>query len=104
MINAEFLWNKEHRLTGFRIIGHAGYADKGFDIVCSAVSVLTINTVNSIGRLTDDYYTFDKNENEGFMLFEVKELSDSSEILLRSMRIGLESIAEEYGNEFISIK
>ena len=29
--------------------GHAGYAEEGYDIVCAAVSVLIINTVNSIG-------------------------------------------------------
>ena len=28
--------------------GHAGYAEEGQDIVCAAVSVLVINTVNSL--------------------------------------------------------
>ena len=34
--------------------GHAGYDDIGKDIVCAAVSVLVINTLNSIERFTDD--------------------------------------------------
>ena len=34
--------------------GHAGYAEYGEDIVCAAVSVLTINTINSIEQLTKD--------------------------------------------------
>ena len=34
--------------------GHAGYAEEGQDIVCAAVSVLVINTVNSLETFTDD--------------------------------------------------
>ncbi len=33
---------------GFLCSGHAGFARAGRDIVCAAVSVLVINTVNSI--------------------------------------------------------
>ena len=103
MISAEFFYNEEHRLNGFRIEGHAGYADSGYDIICSAVSVLTINTVNSIDRLTDDYFEFEQDEDEGLMMLRMKEFSEASEILLRSMRIGIEGIAEEYGNEYVRI-
>lgn len=103
MISAEFFYNEEHRLNGFRIEGHAGYADSGYDIICSAVSVLTLNTVNSIDRLTDDYFEFEQDEDEGLMMLRMKEFSEASEILLRSMRIGIEGIAEEYGNEYVRI-
>lgn len=103
MISAEFFYNEEHRLNGFRIEGHAGYADSGYDIICSAISVLTINTVNSIDRLTDDYFEFEQDEDEGLMMLRMKEFSEASEILLRSMRIGIEGIAEEYGNEYVRI-
>ena len=34
--------------VGFSSKGHAGYADEGYDIICAAVSVLTVNTINSI--------------------------------------------------------
>ena len=40
-------------MIGFHVEGHAGYADYGQDIVCSAVSVLVINCINSIDELTD---------------------------------------------------
>lgn len=36
------------------VSGHAGYAEKGHDIVCAAVSILIYNLQNSIERLTDD--------------------------------------------------
>lgn len=40
MIRA-YLYKKENYYCGFCIKGHAGYADYGNDIVCSAVSTLT---------------------------------------------------------------
>lgn len=103
MINAEFYYNEKHRLFGFKISGHAGFAKNGKDIVCSAVSVLTINTVNSIDRLTDDYYEFEQDDDEGVMILRMEELTDSSELLLRSLRIGIEGIVEEYGSDYVNI-
>ena len=46
--------NKLSEYTGVDLIGHAGYAEAGEDIVCSAISVLVINTINSIERFTND--------------------------------------------------
>ena len=34
--------------------GHAGYDEYGKDIVCAAVSVLTVNMANSVEKFTDD--------------------------------------------------
>ncbi len=42
--------------------GHAGYAARGSDIVCAAVSVLAQNTVNSIEHFTQDSFTADVDE------------------------------------------
>ena len=39
-------------ITGFHMEGHAGYADRGSDIVCASISVLAINCVNSIEEFT----------------------------------------------------
>ena len=36
------------------VSGHAGYAEKGHDIFCAAVSILIYNLQNSIESLTDD--------------------------------------------------
>lgn len=50
MIQAEFLADKQG-LKGFRIGGHAGYADAGEDIVCASVTSavqLTANTITEI--------------------------------------------------------
>ena len=41
---------KNHRITGFQISGHAGYAAHGQDIVCAAVSFMATSVVNTLER------------------------------------------------------
>ena len=52
MTHITFFKNSEKEITGFYSAGHAGYAESGSDIICSAISVLTINTINSIEALS----------------------------------------------------
>ena len=42
-----------NRTVGFKSAGHAGYAEEGSDIICSAISVLTINRINRIDSQYD---------------------------------------------------
>ena len=54
MICADFFRNKHDKLVGFRITGHAGYADHGEDICCASVSsavMLTANTVTEAFKI-----------------------------------------------------
>lgn len=102
MISVRFIYDSSDRITGFDISGHAGLAESGYDIICSAVSALAINTVNSIEELTDDCF-FTEEDESGFLKLNVVTLSDSSELLLRSLYIGIKGIADEYGSEYVRI-
>ena len=57
MISVTVYKDKNNHYTGFRCDGHAEYAEPGEDIVCSAVSVLTLNTCNAIEALTEDAFS-----------------------------------------------
>jgi len=94
--------NAEGKIIGFRCSGHAGFAESGQDIVCSAVSVLVINTMNSIESFTRDTFEYKENEESGMIDFKiVSELSNESSLLLNSLFLGLQGIQEEYGQEYI---
>ena len=85
--------------------GHADYADHGQDIVCASVSVLVINTFNSIERFTEDGFSCEAAEDGGLMVMDFPEkLSDKAELLLDSMVMGLEEIQKQYGDEYISLQ
>ena len=58
MINVIVYKDGKGLIEGFSLKGHAGYAEHGSDIVCSAVSMLTINTLNSISEFTSDAFTY----------------------------------------------
>ena len=54
MIKAEIFRNDNYVICGFKLSGHAGFAEEGSDIVCSAVSMLVINTINCIEEFTEE--------------------------------------------------
>ena len=57
MIRAEFFRSASDKLCGFRVTGHAGYAEYGQDIACASVSsavMLTANTLTEAFRIGAD--------------------------------------------------
>ena len=85
--------------------GHAGDAVAGENIVCAAVSVLSINTFNSIEKFTDDAFEIEASEDGGHLVMSFpEELSDKSQLLLDSLILGLDQIQKQYGDEFISLE
>ena len=48
MIHVTIFCNEDKECVGFQTEGHAEYAEPGEDIICAAVSILVINTINSI--------------------------------------------------------
>lgn len=107
MITAQLFQNSENRYWGFQIEGHAGYAEEGEDIICAAVSVLTLNTANSIEALTEVSPVCSMKD--GFLSCEVPVLHDSKQaypdvtLLLDSLALGLKSIADTYGTQYLHV-
>ena len=54
MIQVDVYSDSKGCTTGVEVKGHAGYDEYGKDIVCAAVSVLTVNMANSVEKFTDD--------------------------------------------------
>ena len=52
MIKVTIYKDKDNLITGFKVLGHAGYGQEGNDVVYAAVSALVINTINSIEYFT----------------------------------------------------
>lgn len=94
----------EENLIGFRSEGHSGYAEAGEDIVCAGISVLVINTINSIERLTDVVPVVNSEEEVGMISCRIEKYKRKDiQLLLQSLCLGLLSIQETYGQEFIKV-
>ena len=105
MIDIEIRKNDSGCYTGFTVKGHAGFAESGSDIVCAAVSMLVINTINSIEKFTTDKFSVKDDDKKGLIEFEFTsdKISPDSKLLLDTMCLGLSSAQESY-RQFIRLR
>ena len=105
MIDVAVNRNKNGEFTSFICNGHADFAEYGKDIVCSAVSLLVINTVNSLDEITHEPMDVKGDEQQGLITCKFrKPLQDSSKILVESMILGLQNIEKQYGEKYCRIR
>ena len=108
MTNAIFSKTKDGRYKSIVCMGHADYARSNEkDMVCAAISVLVINTINSISELTLDANNMkvDTNEETGFIQCVFKDsISNESQLLMNSLELGLISIEKQYGKKYFELK
>ena len=84
--------------------GHAGFSSFGKDIVCAAVSVLVINTINSIDQFTDTHIEL-TGEDSGYLKAVFTDgFDEKAQVLMDSMVLGLTQIEKQYGKKFLSIE
>ena len=105
MINISIYQDENDRYCGFCCKGHAGYAENGYDIICAAVSVLTMNTVNSVSEFTKDTFSYEEDEKSGYMEFRLHSgFSAETELLMKALVLGLQSVEDAYGRKYIRVK
>ena len=105
MITVTIFKDSGQAKRGIEVKGHAGYADAGSDIICAAVSALTLNTLNSLEAFTKDDFLGEVNEESGkLMIFFSSAMSSKSSLLMESLVLGLQNIADAYGDEYIKIR
>jgi uncharacterized protein YsxB (DUF464 family) len=93
----------QDRLREFRVQGHAGFADTGSDIVCSAVSVLVYNTINSCEKFAGVFLDVVDSGEQIVCRVPGGKLSDGAKILLQSLVFGIEQLTEQYP-EYVELK
>lgn len=105
MINVTVFQNSERLYIGIELDGHAGYSEHGTDIICSAVSALTLNMANSIEAFTDDTFEGGMEEETGKFWFHFTDLpSTEAKLLMDSLVLGLQNIRDSYGKQYIKIR
>ena len=98
MIRA-ILYHAGGHYTGFSAKGHSGYAEEGSDIVCAAVSSLTITCVNSLEALCGVKAVGPK-VRSGALAFDLPAPTDENvhdtDLLMGALGQGLQDLAEQY--------
>ena len=86
-------------------LGHTGYADAGEDIVCAAISMLVINTINSLEALTDVKMQINTEEDSGMIDLKFQEdISRDGILLMDSLILGLKGVVKQYGRQYLKLK
>lgn len=87
-------------------MGHAGYAKRGKpDVLCAAISALTIGTVNSLEELAGEKLSVTTDDGTGFLKCDFESiLQEKSSFLMDSMVFSLENISREYGEKYLQVK
>ncbi|MBR5579026.1 MAG: ribosomal-processing cysteine protease Prp [Lachnospiraceae bacterium] len=96
--------SKEGEYRGFNCIGHAEYADIGEDIVCAAISVLVINTINSMEELAGEEMSVVVNEDAGLIDCRFKSsINEKTVLFMDSFILGLKGIKKQYGKKYLDL-
>ncbi|WP_338216361.1 ribosomal-processing cysteine protease Prp [Lacticaseibacillus salsurivasis] len=104
MIKAIFTRDAQGEISQFSLTGHADSGDYGHDLVCSAVSAVSIGAVNGIEALAGFQPDVDADEvNGGHLVLALEqpvngEQEHIAQILLENLLLSLTSIEENYGD------
>ncbi|MBQ8803585.1 MAG: ribosomal-processing cysteine protease Prp [Tyzzerella sp.] len=98
--------NAKNECVGFKAFGHADYAEEGEDIVCAAISVLTINTMNAIEAFTDSEASLVADDEDGFMEYRILgKPTKETTLLLETMVLGLQTMVDDENySEYIDLE
>ena len=95
MIKIAIFKNEKNLVTGYEVSGHADYAEEGRDIVCAAVSALTLAAVNGLEEhlKREVAYAYC----DGHLQARLKQAPDDlTQAILASMEMALRDIAGQY--------
>lgn len=98
--------NRKGSYKGFCCMGHAEYARPGRpDVLCAAISALTIGTVNALEELAGEVLKVAADESTGFLKCDFESvLQEKSNFLMDSMVFSLEALSREYGRKYLQVK
>ncbi|MDO4179193.1 MAG: ribosomal-processing cysteine protease Prp [Phascolarctobacterium sp.] len=96
MITLDVWKNSKGLIDSYEVSGHAGYAEEGQDIICSAVSALTQTPIYGLTNHLKLKPEVEINQDQGFLRVVLKEESNElTEAILETMLMGVESIARQ---------
>lgn len=95
MITITMHKDKKNRYSGFTISGHADYSEAGSDIVCAAVSALSQTALLGLMQyLAENAVPYEMKD--GFLSIRVNEPCETSQVILKTLVLGLQQIVQQY--------
>lgn len=96
MVQVDIFKDKQGRITGYKVSGHAGFAEEGMDIICSAVSALTQAPLLGLERHLKLKPSYSVNQQDGVLEVALNSApNELTEAILQTMVYGVDSIARQ---------
>ncbi len=95
---------KQDIVYGFKVSGHALFDDKGKDVVCAAVSILTINTVNAFESFLPGEEIRVEADGGLIKCEFVNEPSEKAKLLIDTFLLGIRGMEKEYGKRYLKLE
>lgn len=99
MVSFSIKRDRNNRINGFTCSGHAGYAEKGTDIVCAAISALTQSALLALEKLVGVDLKLKADSKTGFLDCSWENLpqkTEQSELIIGMVALGLAEIQKQY--------
>lgn len=101
MISVTFI-KDNHEICEITVSGHAGFADEGEDIICAAVSVLTISILNGLSEIVGRK-DLEEIVKDGYTHFIIPKASNEmqkikTDTLIATYALGIKGVKEAYEN------
>ncbi len=82
--------------------GHANYADKGHDIVCSGITTSVYTSINLIDKLEKDCYELNVNDEKGYLSFKIdyQKVKKENKLLLSLIMENMIDMLKEIQNDY----
>ena len=104
MLACRFFRTDEGLLTGFELSGHVNGGSKGENLICAGATTLAQTCVSSVAFLLGRDAVVEKGDS-GFLRFLLKGEPDTqTDLLLRSMVVGLQYLEKAGGKPGIRIE
>ena len=94
MTNAIFNYNN-NQIKSFKIIGHADYAEYGYDIVCSGITTAVFTSLGLIKKYLNES-EYDYQELDGIISLNFKETNQLVNDIIENLIEVLKNIERQY--------
>lgn len=98
MTAVKLLKTASDRLYGYEVSGHTGFAEAGKDIVCSALSFLSITCANALESVAEKKPSVILHEKQGHLVVKLREidLTEQTDIIFKVFKQGISDLSAEY--------
>ncbi len=98
MTAVKLLRTTSGRLYGYEISGHTGFTEAGKDIVCSALSFLSITCANALESVAGKKPSVFLHEKQGHLVVKLREteLTEQTDIIFKVFKQGISDLCAEY--------